>query len=93
MESKRFNNLSFPKIKPQLRYTFKILDVRVVSIWTEVRSMPEKKPASVNAIEVKKDLGKNWSKLYWTPRGKPNGISKKNPSDVIVQLKDGSFEN
>jgi len=44
-----------------------------------------------NAKEVKKDIGKNWSKLYWTPRGKPGGISKGNPSDVIVQLKDGSY--
>ena len=44
-----------------------------------------------NAKEVKKDLGKSWSKLYWTPRGKPDGISKGNPSDVIVQLKDGSY--
>ena len=44
-----------------------------------------------NAKEVKNDLGKTWSKLYWTPRGKPDGIAKNNPSDVIVQLKDGSY--
>lgn len=44
-----------------------------------------------NAKEVKKDLGKTWSELYWTPRGKPDGIAKNNPSDVIVKLKDGSY--
>lgn len=44
-----------------------------------------------NAKEVKKDLGKTWDKLYWTPRGKPDGIARNNPSDVIVKLKDGSY--
>ena len=47
-----------------------------------------------NAKAVKSDLKTNKqtiSKLYWTPRGKPNGISSKNPSDIIIKLKDGSF--
>jgi hypothetical protein len=47
-----------------------------------------------NAKAVKSDLKANKqtaSKLYWTPRGKPEGISSKNPSDIIIKLKDGSF--
>ena len=47
-----------------------------------------------NAKAVKADLKTNkqtYSKLYWTPRGKPEGISAKNPSDIILKLKDGSF--
>jgi hypothetical protein len=47
-----------------------------------------------NAKAVKSDLKVNKqtaSKLYWTPRGKPEGISSKNPSDIIIKLKDGSF--
>jgi hypothetical protein len=47
-----------------------------------------------NAKAVKSDLKTNKqiaSKLYWTPRGKPEGISSKNPSDIIIKLKDGSF--
>lgn len=47
-----------------------------------------------NAKAVKSDLKENKqlaTKLYWTPRGKPEGISSKNPSDIIIKLKDGSF--
>jgi hypothetical protein len=47
-----------------------------------------------NAKAVKADLKTNKqtpSKLYWTPRAKPGGISSKNPSDIIIELGDGSF--
>tara|TARA_Y100000310_G_scaffold193806_1_gene193755 strand:+ start:67 stop:1470 length:1404 start_codon:yes stop_codon:yes gene_type:complete len=45
-----------------------------------------------NAREVEKDLGKRVPKiLYWTPRGKPGGVSKKNPSDVMILLDDESY--
>ena len=39
-----------------------------------------------NSKAIKKDLVKPYTKLYWTPRGKPGGISGKNPSDVIIAL-------
>jgi len=43
-----------------------------------------------NGVAVRNDLkGRKIKKLYWTPRGKPAGISGKNPSDVIVELDDG----
>ena len=29
--------------------------------------------------------------VYWTPKIKPNGIGKKNPSDVIIKLTDGGY--
>ena len=41
-----------------------------------------------------KDLKENkqkWEKLYWTPRNKPAGIGGKNPSDVIIEMSDGTF--
>lgn len=45
-----------------------------------------------NAVAITNDLsGKSVSKVYWTPRGKPAGISANNPSDVMVELSDGSF--
>lgn len=47
-----------------------------------------------NAKAVKSDLGANAkliSRVYWTPRAKPEGISSKNPSDVIIKFKDGTF--
>ena len=45
-----------------------------------------------NSIAVAKDL-KNQSvdKVYWCPRGKPPGVSEKNPSDVVVQVKNGDY--
>ena len=45
-----------------------------------------------NSIAVKKDL-KNQSikKVYWCPRGKPPGVSEKNPSDVVVQLSNDDY--
>ena len=47
-----------------------------------------------NAKAVKSDLGgntKSISQVYWTPRAKPEGVSSKNPSDVIIKFKDGTF--
>ena len=45
-----------------------------------------------NSIAVKKDL-KNQSikQVYWCPRGKPPGVSPKNPSDVVVQLSNNDY--
>lgn len=43
-----------------------------------------------NAAAVIKDLqGSSIKNVYWTPRGKPGGISKNNPSDVIVETDAG----
>jgi len=39
-----------------------------------------------NSKAIKKDLPKPYKRLYWTPRGKPGGIYKNNPSDVIIDL-------
>lgn len=47
-----------------------------------------------NAKAVKADLGSNLksiSTVYWTPRAKPEGIAGKNPSDVVIKFKDGTF--
>lgn len=47
-----------------------------------------------NSLAVKEDLKKNkkdYKKLYWTPRKKPGGVHKNNPSDVIIQLKNGNY--
>jgi len=45
-----------------------------------------------NAKAIKQDLpDKSFKNLYWTPRQKPANINPKNPSDVIIQLSDGSF--
>lgn len=44
-----------------------------------------------NSLKIKDDLPMSYSKLYWTPREKPSGIDKKNPSDVIVKLSNGNF--
>jgi len=46
-----------------------------------------------NSVAVKKDIkGKRVDKLYWVPRGKPEGISPKTPSDVILKFEDGTFQ-
>jgi hypothetical protein len=46
-----------------------------------------------NAKAVKKDInGEKIKNLYWVPRGKPQGISPKTPSDVIIEFKDGTFQ-
>lgn len=45
-----------------------------------------------NSIVVRQDICyKNIKKLYWVPRGKPEGIGSKNPSDVIIKLNNGKF--
>lgn len=44
-----------------------------------------------NSLEVKKDLPGTIDKLFWVPRGKPDGIGGKNPSDVIIKLSDGNY--
>ena len=45
-----------------------------------------------NSIAVKKDLkNQTIKKVYWYPRGKPPGVSEKNPSDVVVQLNNDDY--
>lgn len=45
-----------------------------------------------NALAVLGDIGTARPvKYYWVPRGKPEGIGAKNPSDVIIKLHDGRF--
>ena len=47
-----------------------------------------------NAKAVKSDLGanaKSISRVYWTPRAKPEGIASNNPSDVVIKFKDGTY--
>lgn len=45
-----------------------------------------------NAKALKQDLKEtSYKTLYWTPRQKPANINPKNPSDIIIQLSDGSF--
>jgi hypothetical protein len=46
-----------------------------------------------NALAVLGDINKYGRpvKYYWVPRGKPEGIGAKNPSDVIIKLHDGRF--
>jgi hypothetical protein len=45
-----------------------------------------------NAIAVKKDISGNIKNTYWCPRGKPPGVSPKNPSDTVVQLSDNTYQ-
>ena len=45
-----------------------------------------------NAIAIKNDLGESVvDKVYWCPRGKPPGVSEKNPSDTVVQIVGGDY--
>lgn len=46
-----------------------------------------------NALAVLGDINKYGRpvKYYWVPRGKPEGVGAKNPSDVIIKLHDGRF--
>ena len=45
-----------------------------------------------NFLAIKKDLGvQSIKKVYWCPRGKPPGVSPKNPSDVVVQISNGDY--
>ena len=46
-----------------------------------------------NALAVQDDLpqGQHPMKYFWVPRGKPDGVGKNNPSDIIIKLSDGSY--
>lgn len=44
-----------------------------------------------NSLAVKKDLSNTIDKVFWVPRGKPDGVGGKNPSDVIIKLSDGNY--
>ena len=45
-----------------------------------------------NSLAVIKDLkGRAVDKLFWVPKGKPEGVGEKNPSDVMIKLSDGNF--
>jgi len=46
-----------------------------------------------NAKAIKKDInGKGIRSLYWTPKKKPANISSKNPSDVIIEFTDRTYQ-
>ena len=38
-----------------------------------------------------KSRGLTWSVLHWVPQAKPGGIRRNNPSDIIIELDDGTF--
>ena len=44
-----------------------------------------------NSLAVKEDLPGGIDTLFWVPRGKPDGIGSKNPSDVIIKLSNGNY--
>ena len=44
-----------------------------------------------NSLAVANDLTNTIDKVFWVPRGKPDGVGGKNPSDVIIKLSDGSY--
>ena len=44
-----------------------------------------------NSLAVAKDLPTSIADVYWVPRGKPDGVGAKNPSDVIIKLSDGNY--
>ena len=44
-----------------------------------------------NSLAVLKDLSSTIDKVFWVPRGKPDGVGGKNPSDVIIKLSDGNY--
>ena len=44
-----------------------------------------------NSLAVIKDLPSTIDKVFWVPRGKPDGVGGKNPSDVIIKLSDGNY--
>ena len=43
-----------------------------------------------NSLTIKKEVS-SWTKLYWTPKKKPAGISAKNPSDTIIHVSDDNY--
>mgnify|MGYP003130054932 FL=1 len=47
-----------------------------------------------NSKAVIKDLKSmkvKWSVLHWAPQAKPGGIRRNNPSDIVIELSDGSY--
>ena len=47
-----------------------------------------------NSKAVIKDLKSmkvKWSVLHWVPQAKPGGIRRNNPSDIVIELSDGSY--
>ena len=43
-------------------------------------------------LSIKKDLqNQSIKQVYWCPRGKPPGVSPKNPSDVVVQISNDDY--
>ena len=38
-----------------------------------------------------KSMKLKWSVLHWVPQAKPGGIRRNNPSDIIIELNDGSY--
>jgi hypothetical protein len=45
-----------------------------------------------NSLAIKKDLqNQSIKQVYWCPRGKPPGVSPKNPSDVVVQISNDDY--
>ena len=47
-----------------------------------------------NSKVVVKDLKSrklNWKVLHWVPQAKPGGIRRNNPSDIVIELSDGSY--
>ena len=44
-----------------------------------------------NSLAVAKDLPSTIDKVFWVPRGKPDGVGGKNPSDVIIKLSNGNY--
>ena len=41
--------------------------------------------ADLNSMKV------TWSVLHWVPQAKPGGIRRNNPSDIVIELSDGSY--
>ena len=44
-----------------------------------------------NSLAVAKDLPSTIDKVFWVPRGNPDGVGAKNPSDVVIKLSDGNY--
>ena len=47
-----------------------------------------------NSKVVVKDLKSrklNWKVLHWVPQAKPGGIRRNNPSDIVIELDDGTY--
>tara|TARA_B100001094_G_scaffold253313_1_gene251700 strand:+ start:25 stop:1443 length:1419 start_codon:yes stop_codon:yes gene_type:complete len=42
-------------------------------------------------IQDLKSMKVKWSVLHWVPQAKPGGIKRNNPSDIIIELSDGSY--